>query len=203
MRQATRQAAKAPSFADAADDLRELTGVAIGATQLHRLTHRIGGEWSSERDADVARFKAGTLARTYATSTAETSAVMLDGGRLQTRESNAGRGVTGERWRETKVACCLTLNAPTTPKGIAPDADPQPEPPAKFLEPKSAARLAAEIKRRRTASTTRNEEEQLAEADAAERAERAERRRRTRGESAKPQADKPQPAKSPNGVLTK
>lgn len=196
MQQATRQAAKAPSFADAADDLRELTGVAIGATQLHRLTHRIGGEWSAERDADVARFKAGTLTRTYATSTAETSAVMLDGGRLQTRESNAGRGVTGERWRETKVACCLTLNAPANAKSSTPGADPQPEPPAKFLEPKSAARLAAEIKRRRTASTTRNEEEQLAEADAAERADRTERRRRTREKSAKPRTAKPQSEKS-------
>lgn len=38
--------------------------------------------------------------------------------------------------------------------------DPQPEPPAKFLEPTQAARLAGEIKRRHTASSSRTEDGQ-------------------------------------------
>ena len=53
-----------------------------------------------------------------------------------------GRGVSDPGWRESKVACCLTIT--TTPHAV----DPQPEPPAKFLEPTNAARLASEVKRR-------------------------------------------------------
>ncbi len=40
------------------------------------------------------------------------------------------------------MACCLTLQ--TKAQAV----DPQPEPPAKFLEPTNAARLASEVKRR-------------------------------------------------------
>lgn len=46
------------------------------------------------------------------------------------------------RWREYKAACCVTLQS----KASA--ADPQPEPPAKFLDRAEAARLAAAIKAR-------------------------------------------------------
>ena len=35
--------------------------------------------------------------------------VMLDGGRVQTRAEDAGRGVSEPGWRESKVACCLTI----------------------------------------------------------------------------------------------
>src|SRR5262249_22396992 len=41
-----------------------------------------------------------------------------------------------------KVACCLTLQ--TKPQGV----DPEPEPPSKFLQPREAARLASDLKRR-------------------------------------------------------
>ena len=68
--------------------------------------------------------------------------MMLDGGRLQTRAEDGGRGVSEASWRESKVACCLTLETK------AQDVDPQPEPPSKFLEPTEAARLASEVKRR-------------------------------------------------------
>ena len=56
-------------------------------------------------------------------------------------------------WRESKVACCLTLQ--TKAQGV----DPQPEPPSKFLEPTEAARLASEVKRRSRPATERNEEQ--------------------------------------------
>ena len=45
LRLAVRQAAKAASFAEASDDLRELAGVSIGATHLQRLCERVGQEW--------------------------------------------------------------------------------------------------------------------------------------------------------------
>src|SRR5947208_2427644 len=75
--------------------------------------------------------------------------VMVDGGRYQAREPGAGPGVSGPAWHEVKVACCQTLAA------TAHAADPQPDPPAKFLDPVQAARLAAEIKSRGRAAAGR------------------------------------------------
>ena len=142
MSKATRQASKAASFAEASDDLRELADIEISATHLQRISERMGGEWEEVRDAEVEKFRQSKLERTYPEAPRGAVAVMLDGGRLQTRAADAGRGVSEAGWRESKVACCLTL--PTKATGE----DPRPEPPAKFLEPTTVARLASEVKSR-------------------------------------------------------
>ncbi len=139
---AVRQASKASSFAEASDDLRELADVEISATHLQRLSERVGEEWVEARDEEVEQFRQAQLERTYKEPPHGAAAVMLDGGRLQTRAEDSGRGVSEASWRESKVACCLTLQ--TKSQGM----DPEPEPPSKFLEPTEAARLASEIKRR-------------------------------------------------------
>lgn len=74
---------------------------------------------------------------------------MVDGGTLQTREAEQPRGVQDPGWREFKTACLQTLMSQASA------VDPQPEPPAKFLDPPQAARLAAEIKGRRQPSKQR------------------------------------------------
>jgi hypothetical protein len=140
---AVRQAGKAP-FASASDDLRALGNIRVSPTHLQRLCERVGGEWAAARDADVEAFRMGQLQPTHAAPPA-VAAVMLDGGRLQTRAAEAGRGVHGQAWQETKVACCLSLSSPE--KAV----DPQPEPPPAFLEPPRVARLTQEIKSRRAA----------------------------------------------------
>ena len=137
-----RQASKASSFVEASEDMRELAEIEISATHLQRLSERIGKEWSELRDEDVQKFRQRQLERTYKEPPRGAAVVMLDGGRVQTRAEDAGRGVSEPGWRESKVACCLTLQTK------AQDVDPQPEPPAKFLEPTNAARLACEVKRR-------------------------------------------------------
>lgn len=151
LKKAVRQATKASSFADASDDLRELAGIAISPTHLQRLSERIGQEWAESRNAEVEKFRNLQLERTYKEPPQGAAAVMLDGGRVQTRAEDGGRGVSESGWRESKVACCLTLNTK------AQAADPQPEPPSKFLEPKEAARLAADIKRRSRLATERDD----------------------------------------------
>lgn len=141
MQKAVRQASKAPSFADASEDLKELLNVSISPTHLQRLSERIGQEWAQERDKEVQAFREDKLVCAYAAAP-KAAAVMLDGGRLQTRADDAGRGVHEGAWRETKTACCLSLSSTEQAE------DPQPEPPSKFLEPTRVARLAAEMKKR-------------------------------------------------------
>jgi hypothetical protein len=139
-----RQAAKSPSFKDAAEDARELLGVSISATHRQRLSERLGGEWVRARDEEIQAFREGRLARGYEKPPAA-AVVTLDGGRYLTRAEGQGRGVTEPAWKETKVACCQTLASPERA------VDPQPEPPRKFLEPTRVARLVAQMKSRTAA----------------------------------------------------
>jgi hypothetical protein len=141
LEKAVRQASKAASFKDASEDLKALAEVSISATHLQRLSERVGHEWAQARDQEVQAFREDKLVCAYAAAP-KAAAVMLDGGRLQTRAEDAGRGVQDAKWRETKVACCLSLSSSESAN------DPQPEPPSKFLDPPRVARLAAEVKRR-------------------------------------------------------
>ena len=141
MRKAVRQNGKAASCKDASDDLRELLGITISPSHLHKLTCRIGQEWTTARDADVQAFQDKRLSAACLPA-AKVATVMVDGGRLQTRAQDSGRGVSAPGWQEVKVACCQTLSSRVHA------VDPQPEPPGKFLDPVQAARLAAEMKAR-------------------------------------------------------
>jgi hypothetical protein len=144
-----RQGAKVP-FGEASTDLRDLADLAISPMQVRRLCERVGTEWVDARDQDVQAFTERRLEPTVATAPT-VAAVMLDGGRVQTRAAAAGRGVSDPGWHETKVACCLSLQS--SEKAV----DPQPEPPAKLLEPVAVARLAAEMKARRSAAVPAGE----------------------------------------------
>jgi hypothetical protein len=124
--------------------------VSISATHLQRLSKRIGTEWAGERDKEVQAFREDRLACAYLASP-KAAAVMLDGGRLQTRAAAGGRGVQDPSWRETKTACCLSLSSSETAE------DPQPEPPSKFLDAVRVARLTAEVKRRSRPALARSE----------------------------------------------
>jgi hypothetical protein len=156
MEKAVRQASKACSFTEASADMRELAEIEISPTHLQRLSERIGEEWVEARDEEVEKFRQRQLERTYKEPPRGAAAVMLDGGRAQTRAEDAGRGVSDPAWRESKVACCLTLQT----KAVK--VDPQPEPPTKFLEPTSAARLASEVKRRSRPAIERREADRRA-----------------------------------------
>ena len=144
LEKAVRQAAKAPSFKEASEDLRALAEVSISATHLQRLSERVGREWAQTRDKEVEAFQKDELVCAYAAAP-KAAAVMLDGGRVQTRAAESGRGVHDPKWRETKVACCLSLSSQEQA------ADPQPEPPSKFLDPARVASLVAGVKTHRAA----------------------------------------------------
>lgn len=136
-----RQASKAASFKEASEDLKALAELTISPTHLQRLSERVGQEWVQARDQEVQAFRVDQLVCAYAAAP-PAAAVMLDGGRVQTRAEGQSPGVHEPRWRETKVACCLSLASKEQAD------DPQPEPPSKFLDPARVAPLAAEVKRR-------------------------------------------------------
>lgn len=129
------------SFKEASADLKALAEVSISATHVQRLSERVGREWARARDREVQAFREDKLMCAYAAAP-PAAAVMIDGGRVQTRAGDAGRGVHEAKWRETKSACCLSLATREQAE------DPQPEPPRKFLDPERVARLTAEVKRR-------------------------------------------------------
>lgn len=148
LRKAVRQNSKASSCKDASDDLLELLGIFISPSHLQKITRRIGQEWADARDADVQAFQERRLSE-VSTQPSKAATVMVDGGRVQTREEDSGRGISDPGWQEVKVACCQTLSSQVHA------VDPQPEPPSKFLDPVQAARLAAEVKSRGSASRGR------------------------------------------------
>jgi hypothetical protein len=165
-----RQASKA-SFKEASEDLQVLAEVSISATHLQRLSRRIGTEWSQARDQEVTAFREDKLLCRYEAAP-RAAAVMIDGGRVQTRADEGGPGVHEAAWRETKTACCLSLSTKEQAE------DPQPEPPSKFLDTERVPRLAAEVKSRGRAPRARAEK-------AAEKKPAKKRRKKKRPASAK------------------
>jgi len=66
--------------------------------------------------------------------------VEVDGGRLRTRATGRGPGVHQAEGKEDKIAALVTLT------DVAADADPCPEPPPSFVEPRRIQRLVARMK---------------------------------------------------------
>lgn len=107
---------------------------------MERITERLGRERVNKRDADVEAFKARTLKATYRQAP-EVAAIHLDAGKIQLRQDGGGPGVREPHWGDTKVGCFLTYTA------ISGDIDPQPEPPAAFLDPPQVMRLCREMEK--------------------------------------------------------
>lgn len=135
------------SFATASLDLYESIQVEMSAKHIQRLVHRIGEEWADHRDGQVACYKKGELPRDYPKSAPAAAAVMVDSGKVQMRQEDQPAGVHDPHWRNTNVACCLTLKSKVSQE------DPQPDPPRKFLDPPKVLRIMAQIHGRSTAGS--------------------------------------------------
>lgn len=143
----------ARSFAEAGDLLRRLADLPVDTKAVERLTRCVGAERVAERTTAVTAFTALPLADKFAVPTdvtpPEVAVVMVDGGRLQIRESAAAPAGaappcdSGERtghWREDKVGLLLAMHS--TPQ----EHDPCPEIPAAFLDATRIPRLVRELK---------------------------------------------------------
>ena len=128
------------SFAQAHRSLEVLAELSISTKHVWRITKRLGQERGQQRDAAVAAMQAGDLQPVHV-EPPMVAAVHLDAGKIQLRIAGRGPGVREPHWADTKVGCFLTY----TP--ISGDSDPQPEPPALFLDPPRVMRLCREMER--------------------------------------------------------
>jgi hypothetical protein len=159
------------SFEEAAESLERLAEVSISARHVERLTERLGKERAAERDGEAAAMKAGKLRAAYKEPPA-VAVVMVDAGKAQFRQEQAGPGVHGPHWGDTKVACLQTYT------DVGYDRDPQPDPPEAFLDPQRVERLCREMERVRGAGGEKPAKDPVLEKPAKKKRKRKHRRKR-------------------------
>lgn len=145
----------ADSFEQACECLDKLGELSISPKHVQRLTQRLGAERLAQRDADVALRQAGKLQPQHAQPPA-VAVIHVDAGKLQLRAQDGLPGVHQPHWGDTKVGCFQTYSA------LASRHDPQPQPPAAFLDPPRVVRLCQEIAQVRCDPATRPTAEPVA-----------------------------------------
>lgn len=132
--------ANLPSFPQASRALARLADVSVSPKHVQRLTERLGSERKRARDEEVAAFRE-RRSKPRHKEPPHVVAVHVDAGKLQLRADDGKPGVREPRWTDAKVACCATYASSPSSE------DPQPNPPATFLDPPKVARLCAEMER--------------------------------------------------------
>jgi hypothetical protein len=125
-----------PSFDLAAKTLRLLADVSATDRHVGRMTEAIGAELVARRDEYAEAHRLRKL-EAQVPNRPGVVAVEVDGGRYQRRAEGLGCGARDPQWREDKVACLVTLTSTTH------DTDPQPEPPACFLDRKHVGNMTS------------------------------------------------------------
>jgi hypothetical protein len=161
------------SFASAAESLERLAECSISARHVERLTERLGKERAAERDRAAAAMQARKLHSAYKQAPA-VAVVMLDGGKAQFRQEQAGPGVHGAHWGDVKTACLQTYS------DVSYDKDPQPDPPAAFVDPARVERLCREMERVRGIGGEKQSKEEPQEKPSRRKKKRKKSRRRRR-----------------------
>jgi hypothetical protein len=129
--------ARLPS-AEAATVALELAEIKISSRHVQRIADEIGSELIQQRDHKVELRRRRELP-VRVPLTPDTVAVEVDGGRARTRATGSGPGVHEQQNKEDKIACLVTLSRQEY------ETDPQPEPPASFLEPRRVHRLVQQM----------------------------------------------------------
>lgn len=128
------------SFQTAAESLDRLAEFSISPKHVQRLAERLGRERAEARDKAATAMADRKLRSNYKQAPA-VAVIFLDAGKAQFRAEGQGAGVHEARWGDTKVACMQTYTAVTCTQ------DPQPEPPAAFVDPPRVERLCREMER--------------------------------------------------------
>jgi hypothetical protein len=115
-----------------------LTGLSISPRHVQQLTQEVGADLARQRDAQAVQRRRRQLPPRVAQAPAAV-VVEVDGGRLRTRAPGQGQGVHQAENKEDKIACLATLDSAEH------TADPQPEPPPTFLQPRRVQRLVQQM----------------------------------------------------------
>lgn len=114
--------------------LDKVGGVTVSLKTIERVLHDVGSEMKALRDCAPSRLP-GSLVPPPPAAPPKLAVVMVDGGRMMTRQPGNGSGVHQQAWRETKNASFESMTHHTF------DVDPQPEIPACFNDPKHVAEI--------------------------------------------------------------
>lgn len=115
-----------------------LTGLSISPRHVQQLTDEVGADLARQRDARAEQRRRRQL-KPRVGQTPAAVVVEVDGGRVRTRAAGAGRGVHQAENKEDKIACLATLESAEH------NADPQPQPPTSFLQPRRVQRLVQQM----------------------------------------------------------
>ena len=124
------------SFEEAAKLLTITAELTISPRHLQTLCQDVGGELVAEQRQRTSAYQERPLASPpkQASPPIPLATVMIDGGRVQTRQPENGPGVHEPAWRETKTAILVRMSH--TPSAV----DPRPELPACFAHPRGTPR---------------------------------------------------------------
>jgi len=135
-----RAAARGGSFDDASESLADQAEVSISGRQVGRIAHEVGAQLQRDREQLVDDFQ-NRRATAEVPVVPRLAVVTVDGGRLQTRSEEPGRGagIHDSAWREDKVASFLTMRTESR------DHDPHPELPRCFTKKREVVELVQGI----------------------------------------------------------
>jgi hypothetical protein len=126
------------SAPQAAVALEVAADVAISGRHVQRLLQEVGDDLARQRDEQAARYRRRELPA-QVKEPPVLAVIEVDGGRLGTRQAEAGPGVHQAQAKEDKIACLLSMRSRTH------DTDPQPQPPPAFRDERRVARLVQQL----------------------------------------------------------
>ena len=135
--------------------MSRVVGLAVSPNTIERIALEVGN------DLEVAEQEKWQGVLTGEVTVPSLAIVQFDGGRIRTRKADCGPGVhlDGKGWNETKNAIFVSATSETS------EVDPQPEPPACFLDADHVAKLTEKAKTKQNADSNDafpdDEEEQL------------------------------------------
>lgn len=133
--------AYAPSYAIGELLLRKIGGIELSGRGLNKTAVKIGLEMVAQRDARTEAYFHQPLPRQHAQpkTPITLACVSVDGGRMQTRDEGAGKGVHHPHWRENKNALFSRMTSDCFPH------DPHPELPACFANRERMKKLLSGV----------------------------------------------------------
>ena len=184
-----RAGTKNTSFVAGSEDLLDYLHLEVDPKQVERVTERIGTARCAERDAEVEQYMSLPLTerkdQPAGVVTPALAVVGVDGGRVQIRsepkadaaaEPSSAGGVVeealpadeqhrGTHWREDKIGLLMTMTSAESAH------DPCPQVPTAFVDPTRIAKLARELKTKKSASVESSGHEVAAASATPEQAE--------------------------------